>query len=161
MIAFSLSTFLVTVINVGILFFVLRAVLFKPVTKFMADRSAKIEDAIAQAENDRNEAKDMLVQYGEKLKQAEIESADLIRKAKAIAGEEADRIIANSKTQAENILFSARDQITAEQKAAMTEFRKEAARLVTAASGKILGRELKSEDNKAYAGLLLDEIGKN
>ena len=65
MIAFSLSTFLVTILNVGILFFVLRAVLFKPVTKFMQDRTNKIEDAIEQSEKDKNQAKALLTQYEE------------------------------------------------------------------------------------------------
>jgi F-type H+-transporting ATPase subunit b len=169
MIAFSLSTFLITIINVGVLFFVLRAVLFKPVTKFMEDRSAKIADALAQSEKERNQAKAMLTQYEEQLKNAESETVTIIRAAKENAKIEADRIIAEGKQTAENILSNAKKQIEAEQHAALAEFRKEAAELVILAAGGLVKRELKAEDNKQYAEMLLKEaaaelplrIGKN
>jgi F-type H+-transporting ATPase subunit b len=169
MIAFSLSTFLVTIINVGILFFVLRAVLFKPVTKFMEDRSAKIADALAQSEKERNQAKALLAQYEEQLKNAESETTVIIRTAKENAHIEADRIIAEGKQSAENILSNAKKQIEAEQQAALAEFRKQAADLVTLAAGGLVKREFKSDDNKEYAEMLLKEaaaelpsrIGKN
>jgi F-type H+-transporting ATPase subunit b len=169
MIAFSLSTFLVTIINVGILFFVLKAVLFKPVTKFMEDRSAKIADALAQSEKERNQAKALLAQYEEQLKSAESEAVLIIRTAKENAQIEADRIITEGRTSAENILSNAKKQIEAEQHAALAEFRKEAAELVTLAAGGLVRREFKQEDNKQYAEMLLEEaarelplrIGKN
>ena len=39
-----------TIINVVVLFLILKKLLFKPVTKFMDDRSKKIEDALNMAE---------------------------------------------------------------------------------------------------------------
>jgi F-type H+-transporting ATPase subunit b len=161
MIAFSLSTFLVTILNVGILFFVLRAVLFKPVTKFMEDRSAKIETALEQSEKERNQAKVLLAQYEDRLRGAEIEAGEIVRAARDNAQAEADRIITEGRQSAENILAGARRQIEAEHKAALAEFRKEAAVLVLAASGRLVGREFRSEDNRQYADMLLGEIGKN
>ncbi|AEF82567.1 F0F1 ATP synthase subunit B [Leadbettera azotonutricia] len=169
MIAFSLSTFLITIVNVGVLFFVLRAVLFKPVTKFMEDRSAKIADALAQSEKERNQAKALLAQYEGQLKSAESEAVAIIRAAKENAQIEADRIIAEGRLSAENILGNAKKQIEAEQRAALAEFRKEAAELVTLAAGGLVKREFKADDNKQYAEMLLKEaaaglpsrIGKN
>jgi F-type H+-transporting ATPase subunit b len=161
MLAPSLATFLVTVINVGLLFFVLKALLFKPVTRFMENRTKKIEDAIAQSEKDKNQAKALLARYEEQLKNAEGEAAEILKGARENAAQEADRIVAEGKTQADAILANARKQIEAEQKAAMAEFRKNAAFLVIAASGRILGREFKSEDDRRYAGMLLEEMGKN
>jgi F-type H+-transporting ATPase subunit b len=163
MISFSLSTFLVTIVNIGVLFFVLRAVLFKPVTKFMEDRSAKIRDAIDQAEKDKNQAKAMLAQYETQLRAAGDEAAAIVRQAREGAQAEADRIIAEGKVSAETILANARRQIETEQRAAVAEFRREAAVLVTAASARLVGRELNAEDNRQYADMLISEIeiGKN
>ncbi|MDR2661875.1 MAG: F0F1 ATP synthase subunit B [Treponema sp.] len=161
MLAPSIATFLVTIINIGILFFVLRALLFKPVTKFMEDRTRKVEDALAQSEKDRTQAKALLAQYEKQIRNAEGEAAEILQSARENARHEADRIIAEGKNQADTILTNARKQIDAEQKAALAEFRKNAAFLVIAASGRILGREFKSEDDRRYAGMLLEEIGKN
>ena len=59
----NLVTFIATFINIGILFVVLRAILFKPVTKFIEDRAKKIQDSIDQAENNKAQAKNTLEQY--------------------------------------------------------------------------------------------------
>jgi F-type H+-transporting ATPase subunit b len=157
----SIATFLVTILNVGILFFALRALLFKPVTKFMEDRTRKIEEAIAQSEKDRTQAKALLARYEEQIRNTEGEAAEILKNARENARHEADRIIAEGKAQADTILANVRKQIEAEQKAALAEFRKNAAFLVTAASGRILGREFRSEDDRRYADMLLEEIGKD
>ena len=59
------------------------------------------------------------------------------------------------------MLAGARKQIEVEQRAALAEFRKEAAVLGTAASSRLLGRDIRAEDTRQYAGMLLNEIGKN
>jgi F-type H+-transporting ATPase subunit b len=158
MIAFSLSTFLVTLLNIGILFFVLRAVLFKPVTKFMAIRSAKIREAIEQSEKDKNQARALLEKYQAQLKNAGDEAEAILRAARENAGQEAEKIIARGREQADSLIAGARKQIEAEQEAAIAVFRKEAAGLVMAASARLLSRELRSEDNRKYAELLLGGI---
>jgi F-type H+-transporting ATPase subunit b len=161
MIAFSLSTFLVTVLNIGILFVILRAVLFKPVTRFMDERSKKIQDAVEQAEKDRNRAKALLAQYEAHLKNADAEADAIIRAARENAGQEAEKIIARGRALAEAILANAHKQLVLEHEAAMGVFRREAAELVVAASGRLLGREIQAGDSGHYADMLLDEIGKS
>jgi len=152
-------TFFITLINITILFFVLRAVLFKPVTKFMADRSKRIQDSIEQAEKDKIQAKALLAQYEAQLKTADTEAETIIRAARENAQAEAEKIIAESRVSAEATLINARKQLETEHNAALAVFRKEAAALVTAASGRLVGRELRSEDNRRYAEMLLAEIG--
>jgi F-type H+-transporting ATPase subunit b len=127
----------------------------------MDERSAKIRDAIDQAEKDKNQAKALLVQYENQLKSAEDEAAGIVRQARENAGLEADRIIAEGRTQAETVLANARKQIEAEQRAAFAEFRKEAAVLVTAVAARLLAREFTAADNEQYARMLINEIGKN
>jgi F-type H+-transporting ATPase subunit b len=158
MIVFSLTTFLVTILNITVLFFVLRAFLFKPVTKFMQDRTKKVQDSLDQAENDRVQAKGLLKQHEDQLRQTEGEAAELIRSARETAKAEADRIIAEGKAQAERLLEKGRRQLEAEQRSAMAVFRADAAALVLSASGKLIRRELNSDDNRSQAELLLKEL---
>jgi F-type H+-transporting ATPase subunit b len=160
MLDFSI-TFFITLINIGVLFFILRAILFKPVTKFMEDRAKKIQDTIEQAEKDRTQARVLLQQYEARLKTAETEAEGIINAARETAGQEADRIIAEGKKTAETLLVSGRRQMEAEQRTAMALFQTEAAALVVAAAGRLLRRELTGEDKLRQAALLLQELGKN
>jgi F-type H+-transporting ATPase subunit b len=154
----NLVTFLFTLINIGILFVILRAILFKPVTKFMEDRAKKIQDAINQAEKDKRQAKARLEQYEDRLKSAEAEAEEIIRAARESAREQADQIIAEGKEAAGALLTGARQQIEAEQAAALARFRSEAAALVVSAASRLLRRELNQEDQRRQAGLLLREL---
>jgi len=151
-------TFIITIINIAFLFFVLRAVLFKKVTKFMDERTRQVQDSIDRSEKDKSQAKVLLAQYETQLKTAEAEAEAIIRTAKEAAQLEAEKIITQSKASAETLLDNTRKQLELERKAAMSVFRKEAAALVVAVSGRVLGREIKSGDNRQYADMLMEEV---
>jgi F-type H+-transporting ATPase subunit b len=150
-------TFFITVINIAILFFVLRAILWKPVTKFMAERAERIQSSIAQSESDKARAKALLAQYEAQLKTAEAEAQAIIGKARERAEAEAEKIIAESRASAGETLENAKKQLEVERKEALAVFRKEAAALVVTAAGRLVGREIKGEDNSLYAAMLLNE----
>jgi F-type H+-transporting ATPase subunit b len=154
----SIATFLVTLINILLLFVILRVVLFKPVTKFMAERSRKIEESLAGAERETAQARQLLEQYQGQLKKAGEEAEAIIKNAQESAGREADRIIAEGKAQAENMIAAAQDRINSERQAAQALFKAEAAALVVAAAGRLLMRDLNQEDNRRLAAALLKEI---
>jgi F-type H+-transporting ATPase subunit b len=158
MIVPSLATFLITLVNITVLYFLLRAFLFKPVTKFMEDRAGKVRESLDQAEKERLQAKDLLRQYEDRLKGSEEEAAEIIRSAKETAGAEAGRIVAEARAQAELLIRGGRDQLEAERRAAMTVFRADAAALVMSASSRLIRRELSSEDSLRQADLLLGEL---
>ena len=117
-------TFIITIINIAILFLILRAVLFKPVTKFMAERAKKIQDSIEQSEKDKTQAKAMLAQYEAHLKAAETEAEAIVHTAREHAQQEAEKIIAESRVQAEAVMANSRKQLEAERQAAAAVFRK-------------------------------------
>jgi len=104
-------TFIITIINIVILFFILKAILFKPVTKFMAERAKKIQDAIEQSEKDKTQAKAMLSQYEAHLKAAESEAEAIIQAARENARLEAEKIIAEGRVSAETALANSRKQL--------------------------------------------------
>jgi F-type H+-transporting ATPase subunit b len=152
-------TFIITIINIAVLFFVLKAILWKPVSKFMADRTRKIEESIEQSEKDRNQAKALLAQYEAQLKNAETEAESIINAAKEQARLEAEKIIAESRMAAEAALATSRRQLESERGAAMAAFKQEAAALVVAAAGRLVERNLDSEDSRQYAFMLFGPGG--
>ncbi|MDR1902954.1 MAG: F0F1 ATP synthase subunit B [Treponema sp.] len=161
MITPSIATFLITLLNITILFFILRAILFKPVSKFMEKRTKKIEDSIAQAERDKAQAKLLVKRYEDQLKNAENEAEEIIRAARETARQQAGSIVKEGKDQAEFYLINARKQFEAERQAGMAAFKAQAAGLVVAAAARLLKRELTTEDNRQFAEMMLQELGKN
>jgi F-type H+-transporting ATPase subunit b len=157
----NLATFFFTLVNIGILFVILRAILFKPVSKFMEDRAKKIQDAINQAEEDKNQARLLREQCEAQMKTARGEAEAIVRSARERAQKQADGIIAGGKEQAEVLLANAREQIETEREAALARFRSEAAALVVSASARLIRRELNQEDSRQFAGMLLRELGKS
>ena len=151
-------TFIITIINIAVLFFILRVLLFKPVTKLMTDRAKRVQDSLDQAEREKSSARKMLADYERKLKNAEEEAAAIIREARENAGKEAQRIVAEGKLAAADFAVNARKQLEAEHQAVLAQFRIEAAALVVAASARLVQRELAGDDNRKYANMLLDEL---
>jgi F-type H+-transporting ATPase subunit b len=160
MLSFSWATFVVTIINIGILFFILRAVLFKPVTQFMEARTKKIQDRFDEAERSQSQAKLLLKEYGERLDRAREEAERILRNARETAQAEADRILAEGKAEADRLMENARKQIELDRSAALGQFKAEAAALVIGAASRLLRREITAEDGRRQAALLLQELGK-
>jgi F-type H+-transporting ATPase subunit b len=154
----NLATFALTLVNIGILCLLLRAILFKPVTKFMEARAKKIEDTINHAEREKQEAKQMLSQYEERLRNAEAEADEIIKSAKEDAAQEAKRITDEGKKSAEILMANARKQIELEHDAAFLQFKAEAVMLIVAASSKLIARDLRKEDNQHFVNVLLEEF---
>jgi F-type H+-transporting ATPase subunit b len=154
-------TFFITIINIAFLYFILRKILFKPVTKFMADRAKRIQDSIEQSENDKTHAKALLAKYDAQLNTAHTEADSIIRKAREMAQVEAEKIITESRISAEKELEKMRRQLEMEHHAAIENFRLEAAALVVAVTGRLLEREIKTEDNRQYVEMLLDEMSRS
>ena len=150
-------TFIITIINITVLFLILKKLLFKPVTKFMTERTTRIKNSIEQAENEKAKAKALLTQYESMLKAAETEAEAIIHSAREQARLDAEKIINEGHISAEEIHAKMREQIETERQAAMAIFRRDAATLVITAAGRLLNREIKNEDNLSFAEMIIKE----
>jgi F-type H+-transporting ATPase subunit b len=151
-------TFIITILNIVILFFLLRALLFKPVTKFMAERAKRVQDSIEQAQNEKEEATRMLVEYEKKLRNAESEARDILKTARENAERQAQSVIAEGRREAQENINAALKQIEMERQAALANFKLEAAALVMAVSAKLAVKDFSGDDNRRYVNRLLDEL---
>ncbi|WP_461248165.1 ATP synthase F0 subunit B [Treponema sp. R6D11] len=151
-------TFIITIINITLLFFILRKILFKPVTKFMADRAKRIQDTIEQAQKDKDEAMKLLDEYEAKLRKVEDEAREILKTANENAERQAQLIIAEGKKEAQASVDSALKQIEMERQAALAKFKLEAAALIIAVSAKLSAKDFSGEDNRRYVNMLLDEL---
>jgi F-type H+-transporting ATPase subunit b len=136
------------VINIGILFWVLQKILYKPVKKFLDEREARFtrrEEEIERRDHDTQEEK---AKYETLLGRAQDESDGLIRDARANANRRAEDIIADAEKQAGEFIRQARRQIADEQRQARAEMKDQIVDLAVDMASRILEREVTAEDHK-------------
>lgn len=145
----QISDILYHILNILVLFWLLRLILYKPVSRFLSQRTERIESSLQDAETKRQEALDLKAQYEKTLESAEEEGQALIHESQAKASREAEIILADARERADRMLQSAKAQIEGEKNKAMAEARSEAAHLAVQIAARILRREVSLADNNA------------
>ncbi len=150
---------LISLLNLFILFLILKKFLFKPVKRMEAERSAELEKQYNDAENAEAAAAALKSEWDEKIKTAETAAAEIRRQAKEKAENSADGIIAEAHKKAEEITESAREQARLEHKKDEADLKREIADASVALASKLIGREINPDDHKALIDGAIDGIG--
>jgi F-type H+-transporting ATPase subunit b len=151
-------TFFITLVNLAVLFIIMRAILFKPVTKFMKARQDAVKADIDNAAKQRADAEKMKADYEAQLATAEGKADKIIADAKITAGKNAEKIVKDAQADAAQMMKAGEARIKAEEQAAAATFQAQASALVLAAAAKLLQREFTSEDSKREAALFLKQL---
>ena len=161
MIKFEFWYIVETVINVLILFILLRIFLFKPINKMKADRTRTIQDNLDSAEKAKAEAEELRQQYEESISEAKEKANQIIMKAHEDAESERSAIIRKSQEEAEKIVADADRTIENERKRVLRQAQSEIADLAIEAASKIIGENVDDEKNRKLVDKFLsDEEGK-
>lgn len=151
------ATTLLTIINFLILVYILRKLLWGPLTRFLDERGRKVAGVLQEAEGRRLEA-ERLRQEGEKaLREARAEARRIVDQAAAAAQEEARRVREEAKRQAEGFIRQAQAELKAQAEQVRRELRREAAELSVLLAGKIIKRKLSPEDHRDLVREYLSE----
>lgn len=147
-----------TLICFAIAFFVLRKYAFGPIQKAIDTRRERIRDAIAQADQARDEARDLLEQNRAILAQAKSESAAILAEARKVSDAQMQRAKEEVEVERQRRLEETRKQIDAETARALDQIRAEVADLTIEATQRVVGKVLDTEDQRrlideAIAGL--------
>lgn len=127
-----------TIINLLILYAIVRKFLFAPVKKIIAAREAEIHKQYADAENVQTEARELKQQYEERLTLAEEEKRSILTDARSKAGDEYEKIVADARLEADKLLENAQKQADMEQQKRMQQAQRQVADLVVAAATKLV-----------------------
>jgi F-type H+-transporting ATPase subunit b len=145
------SDLLIHIINILVLFVLLRTILFKPVNKFLSERTARIENQLKDAETKQAEALELKQTYVQHIESYEAEGREIVRDSQLKASQEASAIVKDARNQAEELIAEAHEKIAADKVQAVAEARTEVALLATEIAARILKREVSVADNKAVA----------
>ena len=144
-----------TIINLVVLYLLLRHFLFKPVMGIMDKRRQIIEDGLRNAQDAQNDAMKMKQEYEDALKGAKQESVQIVENARSAAKNEYDRIVAEAGEKAGSIIENAKETVRVERERTMRELQGEIAGLAVASAAKIVG---KTADQDLY-DQFLKEVG--
>ncbi len=139
---------LLNIINIIILFVIVKAIVYKPVKKFLDERTARVKGAMDEAEKLSGEANEVLKQKDEILSSAKLEGDKLKKEALKEAGKNAENIINDAKETANKLKSDAEKEIKAEKENMLLSSKNEIADVAVSIAERILDREINEEDNK-------------
>ena len=128
-----------TIINLIVLFLLLRHFLINPVSNIMEQRRKLIADGLQNAQDTQDEANRLIAEYEEALSGAKKESAEIVDKARIDARAEYDRIVGEAGAKAGNIIENAKENVRIEREQTMKELQSQIAGLAIASAEKIVG----------------------
>jgi F-type H+-transporting ATPase subunit b len=147
-------SFLITIVNLLVLYFVLRKLLFKPVTKFMDARAKKIKDSLAEAAILRREAEDKAARYDALMSKADAEAERIVREGEERSREEARALLEKAQAEAVEARRRGEEAAEREREKARQELVGDIAALAAQVAGVLVGREAKAEDERAAEHLV-------
>jgi F-type H+-transporting ATPase subunit b len=144
-------------INVIVLFVLLRLILWRPMTKFLAGRAARVKGELDDAARIKTEAEEMKTEYEHNIGDLEERGREILRESQMRAGEQSKEIHDSARQQAEKLLADAKERIDAERADAVNAARHEIAQLATEMASRILRREVSLDDNLSAARDFFEE----
>lgn len=159
MLEFHLSTIIFTIINLLVLFLVLRKVLFGKVNEVLEQRAQLVQQEIDAAQASNRQAQELKEQYEGKLTDARQEAAKIVADAQTRAQRVYEGKVAEAESEAKRLRGEASAQIASEREAMLQGARKEVASLALLAATKVTGRSMDGNDDKAFVDEFLSEVG--
>ena len=148
-----------TVVNVLILFLLLRKFLYKPVMNVIAQRQKQIDDAIAAAESSKQDAAAALTSAEDKLRNVDDEAAARREAYEQQAEKEKQQLMADAQKQADAIVTEGKAAAEAERQHKLREADAQTTALARAMCEKLLERNLTAQDDARLLDDLLEKAG--
>src|SRR3954469_22948576 len=147
-----------TIVCFGITFFVLRKYAFGPIQQMIDARRERIEQAIAEADRARKEARHPLEERRKLIGQAKSESEEILSEARRIADSQRERVREETEEDRQRRLEETRRQIEQATHQALGQIREEIGRLSLLAAEKVTRKSLTEADQRRLIDEALADI---
>ena len=146
-------------INLLLLFLLLKHFLFKPVQNILNARQAAIDKSYADADSALNKAEELRDEYEKRIADAKAEATDIVKSATRKAQANGEEIIRDAQAQAAHLLEKADVQIEQEKKKAMNELKDEISGIAVDIASKVVEREIDEKDHEALISEFIKGVG--
>jgi F-type H+-transporting ATPase subunit b len=147
-----------TIICFLVVLVVLRKYAFGPIQQMIDTRRERIEQAIAEADNAREEARRLLEEHRKLIGQAKSESEEILGEARRLADAQRDRVRQETEEDRQRRLEETRRQIDQATAQALGQIRDEVGKLSLLAAEKITRKSLDEKDQQRLIDEALAEI---
>ncbi|MFQ8690716.1 MAG: F0F1 ATP synthase subunit B [Blautia sp.] len=150
---------LFTIINLLILYFLMKKFLIGPILSIMDKRQKMIEEGLGNARISQREAEELKAKYDENLQHAHAECEILLEDAKKRAQQESDRMIQDAQSEVQQIHAKAQEDIQREKEKTAKELQTQVAQLALAAAIKVSGEKNSQEQDLELYEQFLKKAG--
>ena len=150
---------LYTVVNILVLFLLLRKFLYKPVMNIIAQRQKQVDDALNAAETSKKEAAAAMNAAQEKLCGVDNEAAARRTAYEQQAETEKQQLLADARKQADAIVAEGKAAAEAERQNKLRQADAQTTTLARAMCEKLLSRNLTEQDDARLLDDLLEKAG--
>lgn len=135
---------------------------FKPIVESLKKRTSDIQDALDEAKKAKEEMQALNSKNEELIKEAQAQRATIIKEAKAAKDSMINDAKVKAKEEANRIVSTAKAEIEAQKKAALTEVKNEVGQMALTIAEKVIRKELQGNaDQESFVNQLVGEIKLN
>jgi F-type H+-transporting ATPase subunit b len=147
-----------TIVCFLVVLFVLKRYAFGPIQQMIDQRRERIEQAIAEADNARDEARRLLEEHRKLIGQAKSEAEEILSEARRLADAQRDRVKQETEEDRQRRLEETHRQIDQATAQALGQIRDEVGKLSLLAAEKITRKSLSGADQQRLIDEALAEI---
>ena len=152
---------LISLINLLIIYRILKKFLFKPVQKVMNERQAQVDRIYGDANQSKAQAEQMKQEYEQKLASAREEADGLVKNAVQTAQKRSDQMVSEASAQASRIKQKADEEIAQQRKKMLQDVRDEISDLAVEIASKVVEREISPRDYDGFVDEFIRNVGEN
>ena len=145
------------IVNILVLFLLLKIFLFKPITKMMESRTAEIENNLKDAEEQKAKARQLTAHYEEKLEGARAEAAQIVSDARQRGQQEYSNILKTATQDAQKERERSRAEMAQEREDMLRGVQENITELVLLTASKLSQKELDQESDRKLVDSFLSE----
>ena len=159
MLKFDIVNFVCVVVNLLVLYVLMKKFVFGRVTKIIDARQALLEEKNASVSKAQEEADRLKKEYQKSLENANETSVQIVKEAKSRARAEYNKIMARAAADAEAMKAGAEKAIATEREKQMDELHVQIMDLAVEAAGRIMAEKSSPETDKALYDAFIKEAG--
>lgn len=144
-------------VNLLILYFFLKKLLFKPIKNMIDTRQKEIDDMYTNAKNAEDASNQMKEEYERRLETANEESEEILKRAVRRAQLREEEILREATQKAERVLERANEQVELEKRRALNEVKDEVSEMAIGIASAVIERDINTEEHNA----LIDDFIRN
>ena len=158
-ISVNLWQILVSLLNLVILFLIIKKFLYQPVKNVLKSRQDKIDEQNNKASEYLSDAERTKAELEAKLNEAESKADEILNEATVNATRRKEKILGEAREEADSIIRQAKTNAELEMKKAESHIKEEIIEVSSLLAQKMLRREISKEDHRELIDSFIESVG--